>query len=102
MSRQTFWNHALTLATCLLGIAGMGMVFQGAMHADGYAMSRGIPLLLIGLWWAGRELARSIAASNGRSRAQVGRTLSLPLPLHNRGELSEQESAVPTRTALLE
>jgi hypothetical protein len=66
MNRQALRGHALTVLATVMGIAGMGMVFSGAMAANLQEISRGLPLLLIGLWWAGRELSRSIDASRTR------------------------------------
>ena len=59
-------HHGLVIAAVSAGIAGMGMAFTGAMDANWREVSRGIPLLLIGLWWAGRELGRSIESSRSR------------------------------------
>ncbi|HZU11520.1 MAG TPA: hypothetical protein VFB58_01670 [Chloroflexota bacterium] len=58
--------HLFTLAATVMGIAGMGLVFSGTMAASFSEASRGVPLLLIGLWWAGRELGRSMEASRRR------------------------------------
>jgi predicted tellurium resistance membrane protein TerC len=60
MTAQILRGHILTLAACVLGVIGTGMVFGGAMHGDLHAISKGVPFLLVGLWWAGLELARSI------------------------------------------
>lgn len=59
-------NHVLVLLATLTGIAGMGMVFSGAMHGSVRKITQGTPLLLIGLRWAGRELGRSMLASRKR------------------------------------
>ena len=66
MDRQTLRGHILVLAATVSGIAGMGMVFDGAMHGSLVGISRGMPFLLIGLWWAGRELGRSMIATGSR------------------------------------
>ena len=63
MNRQTLRGHALTGLATVMGIAGMGIVFSGTMAGNLQEISRGLPLLLIGLWWAGRELGRSMEAS---------------------------------------
>ena len=71
--------HTLTVAAVLVGVVGMGTVFEGAMHADLREACRGLPLLLTGLWWAGRELDRSIRAT----RVRKGRAAVLQ-PLEDR------------------
>ena len=63
-------GHALVLGAVAIGILGMSMVFNGAMAGNLYAASRGVPLLLIGLWWSGRELRRSMDASRARRAAR--------------------------------
>jgi hypothetical protein len=70
MEWQAIRGHALVLSSTLAGIAGMGIVFAGAMHGNLHAMTQGAPLLLLGLWWAGRELGRSMMA--GRARRSRG------------------------------
>jgi hypothetical protein len=60
---QVVRHHGLVIVAVSAGIAGMGVAFTGAMDANWREVSRGIPLLLIGLWWAGRELGRSMQAS---------------------------------------
>lgn len=71
MTAETIRGHLLTLTACVLGIAGIGMMFQGVMDGSLHTFSRGVPLLLLGLWWASRELGRSIAASHtGGKREQ--------------------------------
>lgn len=59
-------RHALVVLAVAVGIAGMGMVFSGAMDGNLRELSRGVPLLLIGLWWAGREFGRSLRAAAAR------------------------------------
>jgi len=66
----TLRGHALVLGAVTIGIIGMSMVFNGAMAGNLHAASRGMPLLLIGLWWAGRELRRSMDASRARRAAR--------------------------------
>jgi hypothetical protein len=70
MEREAIRGHALVLISTLAGIAGMGIVFGGAMHGNLHTMMQGAPLLLLGLWWAGRELGRSMMA--GRARHSGG------------------------------
>jgi hypothetical protein len=80
MSRrwQALGRHALVLAAVTAGIAGMSLLFSGAMQGNLREVSRGMPLLLIGLWWAGRELGRSIQAGRHRySRGSRRSTSSL-------------------------
>lgn len=75
-------GHILVVAAVAIGIVGMEMVFSGAMDGSLREASRGVPLLLIGLWWAGRELGRSMRASRGRRMAAAsiaeGRSRSGP------------------------
>ncbi len=66
MDWQTFRGHALVVLATISGIVGMGVVFDGAMHGSVVGISRGVPFLLMGLWWAGRELGRSMIASRNR------------------------------------
>ena len=66
MDRQTLRGHILVLVATVSGIAGMGMVSDGAMHGNLIGVTRGVPFLLIGLWWAGRELSRSMIATGSR------------------------------------
>jgi hypothetical protein len=66
MNRQVMRGHAFVLLATLSGIVGMGMVFSGAMHVSVTEVCRGIPLLMVGLWWAGRELGRSMCYSRNR------------------------------------
>ena len=63
---RTLRAHALVLLATGAGILGMGMIFSGAMHSSLAQMSRGAPLLFIGLWWSGRALAQSMIASRQR------------------------------------
>lgn len=70
MDWHTFRGHALVLIATVAGIVGMGVVFGGAMHGNLRAMTQGVPFLLLGLWWAGRELGRSMMA--GRAHPTPG------------------------------
>lgn len=67
MDWRTIRGHALMVLAVLAGIAGMGMVFDAVMHGSALRLSQGTPLLLMGLWWAGRELGRSMLASRERA-----------------------------------
>jgi hypothetical protein len=40
------------------------------MHGDFHTIMQGAPLLLVGLWWAGRELGRSMMAGRARRSRQ--------------------------------
>ncbi|MGH2448214.1 MAG: hypothetical protein ACRDFS_06380 [Chloroflexota bacterium] len=66
-------RHALLIIAIAVGILGMGMAFNGAMHGSFREASRGLPLLLIGLWWAGRELGHSMDARRIRRRRGAAR-----------------------------
>ena len=60
-------HHLLVLLACLAGIIGMGVVFGGVMHGNGYEAARGTPFLLVGGWLAARDLARSMLAHRGQT-----------------------------------
>jgi hypothetical protein len=72
-------RHLLVILACLAGIIGMGIVFGGLMHGDGYQVARGAPFLLLGGWMAARDLARSMlkhqtrSRASGESRLKIGR-----------------------------
>jgi hypothetical protein len=66
MDRRALLGHSLVLLATIIGILGMGMVFQGVMDGSLREISRGVPPLLLGLWWAGRELGRSLLVSRAR------------------------------------
>lgn len=59
-------HHLLILVACVAGIVGMGIVFTGLMHADGFEAARGAPFLLVGGWLAARDLGRSMLAHRQR------------------------------------
>lgn len=63
---ETIRRHTLVLLATVSGIVGMGIVFRAVMDGSVVGVSRGAPFLLIGLWWVGRELGRSIIASRNR------------------------------------
>ncbi|GAC1325877.1 MAG: hypothetical protein NVS2B16_11780 [Chloroflexota bacterium] len=75
-------GHSLVLIATLAGIAGMGIVFGGAMHGDLHAMMRGAPFLLLGLWWAGHDLGRSMMASRARHARSPERSHAEDTALH--------------------
>jgi hypothetical protein len=56
---------SVTLAA-VAGIVGTGISFDALMAGNVHELTLGIPPLLIGLWWAGHELGRSMAASRIR------------------------------------
>ncbi len=51
---------ALALAA---GIGGMGLIFDVSTGGSPAELAIGLPLLCAGLWWASREMRRSIAAN---------------------------------------
>jgi hypothetical protein len=71
MTWRAYGAHALVILAALAGIAGMGIAFNGLMAGNLVEASKGAPLLLIGLWWCGRELDRSMAASRARKAARL-------------------------------
>jgi hypothetical protein len=66
MNSRDVARHALVLLAVVSGIIGMGTVYQGISAGSMRLTSQGIPFLLVGLWWAGRELGRSITAGQRR------------------------------------
>jgi hypothetical protein len=66
--------YSAVLLASAAGIAGMGIVFNAATDGNLHAMSLGVPPLLIGLWWAGRELARSMTVHRARKAALTAPT----------------------------
>ncbi len=77
---RSFRGHLLVLLAIVSGIAGMGMVFDATMHGSLVGVTRGIPFLLIGLWWAGRALGRSMIESRHRRPAQDRAITAHPPP----------------------
>jgi len=73
VDRRTVGHHTLVILASLAGIMGMGTVFSGATHGSIQEMSRGIPFLLIGMWWAGQELGRSLLAARNRHATSADR-----------------------------
>jgi Na+(H+)/acetate symporter ActP len=72
VTRADALRVSLVLLATVAGIIGMGMVFEGVMQESVVAVSRGLPFLLLGLWWAGRELGRSMALSRARRATDGG------------------------------
>ncbi|GEM_PF-2237640 len=59
-------HHLAMILAAGMGIVGFGLIYDGlADHAVPY-LTTGIPLLMLGLWWSGRDLARSTAAARRR------------------------------------
>lgn len=75
MDWKAIRSHALVLVSSLAGIVGMGVVFGGAMHGNFHTVMQGAPLLLLGLWWAGHELGRSMMASRARRSREKSNAL---------------------------
>jgi hypothetical protein len=68
MSWSTLRGHLLVLTATLAGIIGMGLTYDAATHGSMIELSQGVPLLMIGLWWTGRELGRSMLASKAKQK----------------------------------
>jgi len=65
--------HVTTLAATAAGVAGFGLLYQGLAGGNRTELTVGIPLLLVGLWWAGQGLGRSnLAARRRRLMKQSG------------------------------
>jgi hypothetical protein len=62
--------HASVAAAVVLGIGGMGIVYNAVSTSNLAELSIGWPLLMIGLWWTGRYLALSMTVSKARTKAQ--------------------------------
>jgi hypothetical protein len=71
MNRRSMAGHLLMTAAVAAGILGMGSVFNGAMHGSASEIYRGLPFLLLGLWWSGRDLGRSMLAGRSRSMREA-------------------------------
>jgi hypothetical protein len=56
-------RHVALLVASLAGVVGIGIIFQGAMDGNLAELSRGVPLFLVGTWWAARELGRSMTVA---------------------------------------
>lgn len=69
MNWQALRGHTLVLLATASGIVGMGMVFRAVMDGSAVGVSRGVPFLLVGVWWAGQELGRSVVTSRRRRLA---------------------------------
>jgi len=61
--------YGLVVLAALIGVIGMGMIFDGMTHGSFVETSRGVPLFLTGLWWDGRELSRSMVISRAKGAA---------------------------------
>ena len=66
MSWQAVRGHFLVLAATVAGIVGFGLIYDAFRYDSMAYATSGIPLLMVGLWWAGRELGRSSMASKAR------------------------------------
>jgi hypothetical protein len=77
MSWQTLRGHALVLAATIAGIVGFSLIYDAFRYHSMAYVTTGVPLLMIGLWWAGHELGRSNLASKARkSRIAHGHSTS--------------------------
>jgi hypothetical protein len=61
--------HASVAAAVVLGIGGMGTVYNAVSTGNLRELSIGWALLMIGLWWAGRYLAISMAVHRAKKAA---------------------------------
>lgn len=76
MKPRDLLSHALVVLAVLGGIIGFGLIYDAFAYHNLTYISTGGPLLFVGLWWAGRELARSNLAARrrkvqGADRARV-------------------------------
>jgi len=58
---------SVALAT-VAGIIGMGLLFTAATRGPLSLVFAGLPLLLIGLYWSGQALGRSLLLAEARQR----------------------------------
>lgn len=73
MDMRALRAHALVVIATCAGIVGMGTVFTGVMQGNLHIVLQGMAPLLLGLWWAGHELGRSMLLVRGRrSRGRQG------------------------------
>jgi protein-S-isoprenylcysteine O-methyltransferase Ste14 len=70
MSAHPSVRHALVLLGTLLGIAGMGFLWNGVVEQNAGLLAIGAVLAVGGLLWCGRELGRSMDAARA-SRAHA-------------------------------
>ena len=66
MDMRALRTHALVMIATCAGIIGMGTVFTGVMQGNLHTILQGTAPLLLGLWWAGHELGRSMLLVRGR------------------------------------
>jgi len=66
MSRRALRGHVLVLAATIVGIIGFGLICDAFRYQSLAYATTGIPMVMVGLWWAGRELGRSNMASRSR------------------------------------
>jgi hypothetical protein len=66
MNARILASHLAVTLAVVAGIVGMGICFDALMAGNTHELTLGVPPLLIGLWWAGHELGRSMAASRVR------------------------------------
>jgi hypothetical protein len=64
--------HSFVVMATLAGIIGFGLMYNGIAHHQGLSISVGAPLLFSGLWWVGRDLARSNLAARRRRLLRSG------------------------------
>lgn len=70
--------HLMTLIWTAAGIAGFGLVYDGFSDSMPAYIYTGIPLLLMSLWWVGRDLGRSNLAARRRRLLKARRLAEQP------------------------
>ncbi len=63
MTGTALASHVAVCLSVAAGIIGMSLVYDAVVGSNMHELTFGMPLLLGGLWWSGRELARSTLAS---------------------------------------
>lgn len=63
---RTIRGHTLVVLAVVAGIVGSGIAFNGMLDHSLKEVTQGVPLLLVGLWWAGRGLGMSMLANPAR------------------------------------
>jgi hypothetical protein len=73
MSLPAFASYLTVALAVAAGIIGMGITYNAVMAGNLHELSLGIPPLLVGLWWAGHELGRSMISSRMRHAQKTKR-----------------------------
>jgi hypothetical protein len=67
-------HHLTVLLATICGIIGFGIVYDAVSSGSGTNVFVGIPMLLLGLWFVGRDLGMSNLAARRRRLLKMGRS----------------------------